>query len=183
MGAGLAYVGRRERARGDVFGVNIPPWRIIQRFMALDIDQIEKPIRKLRKLLKKMPAEPTQKQVHDLRTNSRRVEATLEATDPNQNGRKILKQIAKVRTKAGKVRDMDVLTAFAAGLPQDKDEESCSVRLLEHLGAMRQRKAKKLSKAAQELGPELRKRLKRSSRVFEKRIKHGRDGGRRTSAR
>src|SRR5262249_31397974 len=113
-----------------------------QNTMALDLDQLEKPIRKLRKLLKKMPSEPTPKQVHDLSTNARRLEAMLEAIDPDQNGRRILKQIAKVRKKAGKVRDMDVLTAFAAGLSPDGDEEACAVRLLEHLGAVRRSNAK-----------------------------------------
>jgi CHAD domain-containing protein len=132
--------------------------------MALDIKQIDKPIRKLRKLLKKMSADPSPKQVHDLRTNSRRLEATLQATNPNSNDRKAQKQVAQLRKRAGKIRDMDVLTAYAMELPHEGDEEDCSVRLLEHLGAVRQEKAKKLYKAMQETSSGLRKRLKRSSK-------------------
>jgi len=116
-----------------------------------------------------MPPEPTPRQVHDLRTNSRRLEAMLEAIGPDQNGRKVRKQVAKLRKRAGKVRDMDVLTAYAAELPQT-NEEDCSVRLLEHLGAVRRAKAKKLSKAAEESTAELRRRLKRSSIQLQKRV-------------
>jgi len=131
--------------------------------MALDINQFEKPIRKLRKILKKMAGNPTPKQVHDLRTNTRRLEALLEAKEPDQKERKILKQVSQLRKRAGKVRDMDVLTAYACGLTQTGGEAECSVRLLEHLGAVRKKKAKKLSKLSQEYAPELRKRLKRTS--------------------
>lgn len=138
--------------------------------MALDTNQVEKPIRKLRKLLKKMPADPTPKQVHDLRTNSRKFEAILQAAEPDGNGRKILKQISYVRRRAGKVRDMDVLTRYAAELPIKETEEDCSVRLLEHLGSVREKKTKKLSKAAHKSAPELRKRLKRISPQLQKRV-------------
>jgi len=138
--------------------------------MAVDIQRVEKPIRKVRKLLKKMSAQPTPKEVHDLRTNSRRLEATLEAIDPGQNGRKVLKLISRLRKHAGKVRDMDVLTAYASGLPREGDEEECSVRLLEYLGAERDGKARKLHKAAQNDSPELRKRLRKTSGELEKAI-------------
>jgi len=46
--------------------------------MALDADRAEKPVRKLRKLLKKMPATPGADDIH-FRTNSRSTEATPEA--------------------------------------------------------------------------------------------------------
>ena len=84
--------------------------------MGIDRDQLDKPIRKLRKVLKKMAGEPAPKQVHDLRTNSRRLEATLQAIDPDQNERKILTRVSRLRKSAGKVRDMDVLTGYAAEL-------------------------------------------------------------------
>jgi CHAD domain-containing protein len=138
--------------------------------MALDNRQVEKPIRKVRKLLKKMPAEPTAKQVHDLRTNSRRFEAMLQATDPDESGRKTLKQLSKLRKRAGKVCDMDVLTAYAAELPRSGEEEDCSVRLLEHLGAARRKKAKQLSKSARRSAAALRRALKRLATKLQKRV-------------
>ena len=132
--------------------------------MALDIDRIEKPIRKMQKLLKRMPAEPTPKQVHDPRTNARRVEMMLKATDPRRSDRKLLKRLSKTRKRAGKVRDMDVLTAYALELPHEGDEKDCSVRLVEHLGTVRGRKARKLYRTAQEYLRGIRKSLKRSSK-------------------
>jgi CHAD domain-containing protein len=150
--------------------------------MALDRNQFEKPLRKLRKVLKKMRGEPASKQVHDLRTNSRRLEAMLQARDPDRNERKILKRVSRLRESAGKVRDMDVLTSYAAELTRSGDEEDCSVRLLEHLGATRRKKAKKLSKAVQESAPVLRKRLKRSSNQIQKNISRPNSGGSATSS-
>jgi hypothetical protein len=44
--------------------------------MALDLNQAEKTVRKVRKLLKKMSNPPTPEEVHAFRTNSRRVDPT-----------------------------------------------------------------------------------------------------------
>jgi CHAD domain-containing protein len=104
--------------------------------------------------------------VHDLRTNCRRIEALLPALslDADRNGRRILKQISKLRKRAGKVRDMDVLTGYAASVVQPVGEEQCSVRLLEYLGAERQAHSDKLYSVERRYAPKLRKRLKRCSR-------------------
>src|SRR5438105_694491 len=61
--------------------------------MAVDANRAVKPNRKLRKLLKKMPAVPTADEIHDFRTSSRRIEATLQAfsLDSKNNCRRILK--------------------------------------------------------------------------------------------
>jgi CHAD domain-containing protein len=153
-----------------------------KRYMALDSRQVDKPIRKLRKLLKKMPAEPTPKQVHDLRTNSRRLEAMLQAMDPSQSRRKVLKELSKLRKRAGKVRDMDVLTGYAAEVQRTGDGDDCSVRLLEHLGAVRRKKARKLSTASQEGAPVLRKRLKRVSTELQESVSVRKTNGSETSS-
>lgn len=108
--------------------------------MALDFDRIQKPVRKLSKLLKKMPARPCPEDVHQFRTQSRQLEANLKAfgLDSARAGGRILKPLARLRKRAGKVRDMDVLTRYASGLPHQTGEQDCSVRLLEYLGAQRQ---------------------------------------------
>ena len=49
--------------------------------------------------------------------------------DSNKNERGLLKALKPVRKKAGKVRDMDVLTGFASQLHTNRDHE-CLVRLL-----------------------------------------------------
>src|SRR5438067_10398032 len=112
--------------------------------MALDANRAEKPLRKLRKLLKKMPAMPSADDIHDFRTNSRRIEASLQALslDSGNNCRRILKQISRLRKRAGKVRDMDVLTDYLVDVSYHEKEKECSVQLLEHLGAQRQKYAK-----------------------------------------
>lgn len=85
-------------------------------FVPLDPKRVLKPTRKLRKLLKNMPKQPAPEQVHDLRTNTRRFEAILAAVSPEamQKEKNLLKDLAAIRKKAGKVRDIDVLTDYAA---------------------------------------------------------------------
>jgi|SRR5712671_3994881 len=96
--------------------------------MALDADRAEKPVRKLRKLLKKMPATPGADDIHDFRTNSRRTEATPEALslDSGNNCRRILKELSRLRKRPGKVRDMDVLTDYLLGVSHLEKEKAAS---------------------------------------------------------
>ena len=106
--------------------------------MPLDPDMLQKPLNKLRKLLKKLPRQPAPEQVHDLRTRIRRVEATLHALllDRKRKGQQVLRAVTPIRKRAGKVRDMDVFVRFASTLSSDSDSE-CLVQLLEHLGHRR----------------------------------------------
>jgi CHAD domain-containing protein len=137
--------------------------------MALDINRVQKPALKLRKLLRKLSKTPSIDAVHDFRTNARRLETTLKSLslDSKYNGRRIVKKISKLRKRAGKVRDMDVLTGYASSVSlQNNDEKECVVRLLEYLGAKRKRHAEKLAQVKQQSRSELRKRLKRSAKDF-----------------
>lgn len=136
--------------------------------MALDFNRIQKPVRKLRKLLKKMPPRPSPQQIHDFRTQSRQLEANLKAfgLDSARTGGRILKRLSRLRKRAGKVRDMDVLTGYASGMPREAGEQDCSVRLLEYLGAQRRKQAKKFHDVSRKDGGKLRKRLKSGKRKF-----------------
>ena len=138
--------------------------------MALDFKRIQKPVRKLRKLLKKMPARPSPEEVHDFRTQSRQLEANLKAfgLDSARTGNRILKPLSRLRKRAGKVRDMDVLTGYASGVPRQAGEQDCSVRLLEYLGAQRRKYAKKFNVVSRKDGARLRKRLKSGRQKFAK---------------
>jgi CHAD domain-containing protein len=113
--------------------------------MALDQDKLEKPFRKLRKALRGLPDELSPEDVHALRTRIRRIEAIMQALrlDGSPEGKRLLKSVASIRKRAGRVRDMDVLTSFASTLHSDSDSE-CHVRLIEHLGVQRFRAAQKL---------------------------------------
>ena len=139
--------------------------------MALDIKQTQKPVRKLRKVLKEASKEPTPVQVHELRTHIRRLEALISALalDSQKNGRRLVKQLARIRKRSGKVRDMDVLTTDATQLNKELDE-SCRVQLIQHLGAQRRKKAKKLHKVIANLRPKVRQELKQIGRRLENMI-------------
>src|SRR5262249_50775617 len=71
----------------------------------------------------------------------------------------ILRDLGRLRKRAGKVRDMDVLTQFATTL-HPRSEEECTVELLEHLGVERNRQAGKLAATADSPGSSLRADLK-----------------------
>ena len=119
--------------------------------MALDRNRIEKPASKLRKLLKKMPSTPAPEQVHTFRTSARRMETVLQTfpLDNTPSGKRLSKQIAKLRKAAGKLRDLDVLTDYAAGVSHDSTESECTTRLLEYLGAERDKRAQKFNNLQQ----------------------------------
>ncbi len=138
--------------------------------MALDAERAAKPVRRLRKLLKKMPAVANVDDIHHFRTSSRRLEATIYALslDSGHSGRQVLRQISKLRKRAGKVRDMDVLTHYLSSVSPPKEEKECYVRLIEHLGVQRLKYAKKFDSARQEYASQLSKSLKRTSRQIEK---------------
>jgi CHAD domain-containing protein len=117
--------------------------------MALDQDKIRKTIRKLHKSLDSQSHWRSPEKVHGLRTRSRRFEAVMRALmlDQEQSGRSLLKAVNRIFKQAGKVRDMDVLTRFASGLPtdgQDPNHGACLAQLLQHLQEKRQKSALKL---------------------------------------
>ena len=141
--------------------------------MSLHPAKLQKPLRKLRKMLNKIPRKPAPEQVHDLRTLIRRIEAMFRAPmiESKRNQKRLLKALKPVRKKTGKVRDMDVLTGFASKLRPDGDEE-CLVELLEYLGAERYKQARKLHREVQWNRKAIASRLKRSSEYIEKVLAH-----------
>ncbi len=133
--------------------------------MPLNSRELDQRLQKLRKSLKGFPNNPTADEVHDLRTRTRRVEAILQALEMNSAGneKKLLAGLQSIRSHAGKVRDIDVLTGYVVGLGM-KDDPNCVLRLLHHLGAQRHGKARKLCSVVKENGSELRRRLKQARR-------------------
>ena len=113
--------------------------------MAINENRILKPIRKLEKFASKAPRRPPPEKIHRLRTNARKAQTSLEALalDSRKTERRLIKEIKKVHSRAGKIRDMDVLTGYLATLHLD-GEQDCEIQLFEHLGAERQKQAKKL---------------------------------------
>src|SRR5665213_1882446 len=138
--------------------------------MAFDPDKAKKSFRRLHKSLKAIPKLPSPEQVHALRTRTRRVEAVVHALklDHQGIGKGLLKAIAPICKKAGKVRDMDVLIGFATTLPKDGVDD-CLVQLIEQLGSRRVRSVRKLRNILSAQRKEVRLRLKKCSAFVDNR--------------
>jgi CHAD domain-containing protein len=113
--------------------------------MPIELERLEKPFRKLRKSLKHWPSHPSVEMVHKLRTQTRRLEAMLNSfmLERQPEMRRLLEAMNPIRKAAGAVRDMDVLVADALTLPNAAKNESI-VRLVEHLGSLRDKSSGKL---------------------------------------
>jgi CHAD domain-containing protein len=134
--------------------------------MPIDAKTSRLSFQRLDRELTKLARKPVSESVHKFRTNSRRVEALLSeiAIDSHRNHEKLLKQLARLRKKAGRVRDLDVqLDALRAlKFPQANGHKS---QLIDALTSERQKREKKLAKAfSRDAAAQLRKRLKRAAR-------------------
>jgi hypothetical protein len=71
--------------------------------MPIELERLEKPLRKLRRSLKHWPAEPSVETVHKLRTQIRRLEALLNSfmLEQQPEMRRLLKVMKPVRKAAG----------------------------------------------------------------------------------
>jgi CHAD domain-containing protein len=137
--------------------------------MALDADKLEKPFRTLTKSLKRLSEQPSPEEIHDVRTRARRVEATLHALllDQAPMGQKVLNAISRIRKRAGKVRDMDVLIGLVSSLNTKPDDE-CRLQLIEYLSQRRLAAAKKLHSVVDKRRKSARDHLKRCSTAIER---------------
>jgi CHAD domain-containing protein len=145
--------------------------------MALELDRLQKPLRKLRKSLKHLPKDPPPEAVHKLRTRARQIESIAPALTPSEEKktRRLLKSIKPVRKAAGGVRDMDVLTGNALRLPKNSHSESLA-RLIALLETMRQESADALLDTVSEKRKPARHLLKQYSRLVQASFK-GRHNG------
>jgi CHAD domain-containing protein len=137
--------------------------------MAFDIERIHKAARRVRNFLKKNSRRPSAEAVHNLRTSTRSLETTLTTLglDSKKQVARLLHDLGKVRKRAGKVRDMDVLTANALSA-RSHGERDCRVQLMEHLGAKRRTYAVNLHRLIEKTGPRLRSDLKQTAKRVEK---------------
>jgi len=137
--------------------------------MPLDQKQSRHIFAKLERQLSKLPGQAAPENVHRFRTYSRRVEALLHELTPKPSGntKKLLKALAELRKKAGRIRDLDVQTSALGGLklPQAAGQKA---QLLRTLAEERGKRQKKLAKALDEKAvTEVRKRLRRAQRDIE----------------
>jgi CHAD domain-containing protein len=136
--------------------------------MAIELDRLQRPLRKLRKSLKNLPKDPPPEAVHKLRTRARQIESIAPALTPSEEKktRRLIQSIKPVRKAAGGVRDMDVLTGNALRLPKNSDAGSLG-RLIALLETMRQESADALLDTVGEKRKPARHLLKQYSRLVE----------------
>lgn len=97
--------------------------------------------------ISRVAKELTPENVHHFRTNTRRVEALVEQLAPEGGSEsKLLRQLSKLRKRAGKMRDLDVQIAFLKEL-KVPDRQNHRAQLLEQLTEEKSRRAKKLAAA------------------------------------
>jgi len=130
--------------------------------MVLDKRIIRQTFQRLDREIAKLGKKSAPDRVHKFRTSSRRVEALLSEVPPelHRNDQKLLKLLARVRKKAGRVRDLDVQIQALRALkfPEANGHKS---QLMDALMNERRNRERKLAKAFDaELVGELRKRLK-----------------------
>lgn len=142
--------------------------RAIRAIMAIEQERIQKSLNKVRKFAKNVPKQPTPEQIHKLRTSARKMEAMFGALslDSRGNEHRLLRIVRKLRKRAGKVRDLDVLTGHLAGVHADGESE-CEVQLLEHLGSERDRQVGKLRNLVAKHRAELKTRVRKASAEIE----------------
>lgn len=114
--------------------------------MDIELENAKKPLRKLRRTLKRLTPDPAAEDVHALRTQTRRLEAIVNALmlEHKKRTRQLLKSMTPVRKAAGGVRDMDVLVGNVLALRRDREDDDSLIRLIEHLGQMRMEGAREL---------------------------------------
>lgn len=121
---------------------------------------------KLSRQLARLSDKPKPESVHRFRTLSRRVEALVEGliAEPVGNNKKLLDLLARLRKKAGRVRDLDVQISTLRNLriPQDRSRKA---ELLQMLCAERQKRETRLASAFNDGAlHEVTKRLRRAAK-------------------
>lgn len=132
--------------------------------MPIDQARTQEVFRNLSRMLGQVAKKPLPERVHQFRTSARRVETLLEVLSPDgdRKQRKLLKDIARARRRAGRVRDVDVQMAALRKVKIGREAQR-KTRLLEILAAMRGKREKKLVRAVDgDSGRKLQKRLART---------------------
>lgn len=134
--------------------------------MSVDQKRNQSLFRKLSQLGRKLTSDPEPEHVHQFRTTTRRIETLFKelVPKPDRNERKLLKQLAKIRKRAGRVRDLDVQMAALRTLKIGRDGDEKRT-LFSALAGERGRYAKKLAALFDKDSlRELRKRLRRAAK-------------------
>jgi CHAD domain-containing protein len=125
--------------------------------------------RKLSRQLSKLSGKLSPENIHKFRTCSRRVEVLVSELGERCSGndKKLLKLLARLRKKAGRVRDLDVQSAALRSL-KIPEQPLRKTRLMRTLAEERSQREKRLAKSLdKKTVAEVRKRLKRAAASLE----------------
>ena len=112
-------------------------------------DRLRLTVQKASRFLRKLKTNPSVENVHRFRTHSRRIETILQeiVRDPSRNQKKLLKQLRRLRRKAGRIRDLNIQIAAVRNLKMPQAAEQ-KTKLLRLLVAERLRREKQISRQA-----------------------------------
>jgi CHAD domain-containing protein len=132
--------------------------------MAVALERTKLLFRKMDRALRRLSSGQQPKAVHDFRTTARRLEILLcrLAPDNDRNRKKLLKMLARIRKRAGKVRDLDVqlTTLRSLKVPLEPRRKTQLMQRLIELRVEHERKMHKLLKKSEIR--DVRKRLRRA---------------------
>jgi CHAD domain-containing protein len=141
---------------------------ILSSIMSITAKRSRLVFQRLEQDLVKLSSKPRAESVHRFRTGTRRLQILLGELSPklDRSQKKLLKMLARIRKRAGKVRDLDVQLAALRSLKIPREPRR-KTQMVNHLIELRSEQEKKLRKAAdKETVREIRKRLKRASKNF-----------------
>jgi len=127
---------------------------------------------KLNKIARQNSSRILPETVHDLRTTARRIETLLSTHGLDEHGpaAKLARQLAKLRRRAGKLRDVDVHIAALDGIRLENASRDKSA-LHDHLAKMRSKGEDKLVRTLdKEVSKRLLKRMKRAAKELQARF-------------
>ncbi|MFZ0293564.1 MAG: CHAD domain-containing protein [Candidatus Sulfotelmatobacter sp.] len=136
--------------------------------MSIDPKRSREVFQNLERDLVKLASKPQAKTVHRFRTGTRRLQILLSEFSPrlDHSDKKLLKQLGRIRKRAGKVRDLDMQAIALRSLKVPREPRRKS-QLLNQLIDLRAQQEKKLRKQLDKATVrELRKRLKRTAKHF-----------------
>jgi CHAD domain-containing protein len=144
--------------------------------MAIELDSAQKPLYQLRRFLKSLSRDPSVEDVHELRTEARRLEAVVAALKlhDEKDVRRLLKEISPLRKAAGDVRDMDVMEAEARKLSKHGNDDALA-KLMEHLRQKRTESASQLFDRIAKRRKDACRNLKRVSKLVKERLDQNRE--------
>ncbi|MGB8580534.1 MAG: CHAD domain-containing protein [Candidatus Sulfotelmatobacter sp.] len=136
--------------------------------MSIDPKRSREVFQNLERDLVKLASKPQAKTVHRFRTGTRRLQILLSELSPklDRSDRKLLKQLGRIRKRAGRVRDLDMQAAALRSLKVPREPRRKS-QLINHLIELRGQQEKKLRKQINKASiREIRKRLRRAAKHF-----------------